>query len=136
MAVGGEVVRHVQLLVDSYLKSETDLSSGPVAVKAGSAMVNIALLDCDPARVRIFAAVVSDIPESPDLLAVLNEVNATTNFIRLFWRNDVVYAADELLAATLDLDELMVGVSLVADLSDHYDDVLIERFGGKPAITG
>lgn len=131
MAVSADTLQHVQPLVDSYLRTSTDVGAGPISVRSGSAVVNIRLLDTEPTLVRVYSAVVQGVPESPDLLSALNEINATTNFIRLFWRDETVFAADELLAQTLDLDELVTAVDLVADLADHYDDDLVERFGGE-----
>ena len=134
MGISAETVRHVQLLVDSYLRTSTDVEAGPVTIRCGSALVHIRLVDCEPSIVRVFSPVVKQIPSSPDLLTELNRINANTNFIRLFWRDDAVYAADELLATTLDLDELVVATELVADVADHYDHLLTERFGGVCAV--
>lgn len=134
MGIGEDTRRHVQLLVDTYLDKETDLAEAAVRIRAGSAVVRIRLLDSEPPMVRVFAAMVIGVSWSPELLDVLNEINSTTHLIRLFWKNDAVWVADELLASTLDLEELATGIDLVADVADHYDDQIVERFGGSVAL--
>lgn len=102
-----------------------------VCIREGSAAVYIRLLQHDPRFVRIFSPMVQDISESHELLRDLNAINAATSFVRVFWRDDTVYAATEQLAATLDLDELVNACEVVSAVADHHDNLLVEAHGGR-----
>jgi hypothetical protein len=125
-------------LVSGYLGGQpvpADLSAEPAAVRCGTAVVYLRLVDAQPPVLRVFSPLLRGIESSAELLAELNEVNSRLNFLRLFWRANTVYAAAELYAATLTDEELANACDSVADAADYYDQRLHARFGGQLAYA-
>lgn len=134
VALDDDLRRWIQRLVDSYLNGQTahgDLVTEPVAVRSGTAVVYIRLIDADPPVVRIFSPLLHDVDRGPELLHELNDLNARLSFLRLFWRDRTVYASAELLAPGLTSEMLSHAVDTVADTADFYDERLQPRFGGE-----
>jgi hypothetical protein len=73
-----------------------------------------------------------DLPESPELLGTLNEINLGLPFAKLLHTpaNEVVMITD-LPAASLSADELMWVLSWTHEAADYFDTQLEKRFGGK-----
>jgi hypothetical protein len=137
--IDADLRTRIRALVAAYLDGQplpADLAAEPVAIRAGTAVVYLRLVDGAPPVVRFFSPLLRGIPRSPDLLGELNDLNARLNFVRLFWREDTVYAATELLAETLTAAELAYGCDSVADTADYYDVRLHARFGGEIAFAG
>jgi hypothetical protein len=128
----------VHTLVTAYLDGlpvPADLGAEPAAVRCGTAVVYLRLVDAEPPVVRVFSPLLRNLPTSPDLLAELNELNARLSFLRVFWRDNTVYAAAELLAETLTAVELANACDWIADAADYYDQKLHARFGGDLAFA-
>src|SRR6266511_3907077 len=128
----------VRDLVASYLDGQQfpeDLTAEPVAIRAGTAVVYVRLIDAEPPVVRVFSPLLRHIPRSPELLGELNDLNARLNFLRLFWRDETVYAANELLAANLDVHAFANACASLAETADYYDVRLHARFGGETAYA-
>jgi hypothetical protein len=126
----------VHRLVSAYLDGQAvpqDLSAEPAAVRCGTAVVYVRLVDDTPAVVRVFSPLLRHVERGADLLAELNELNSRLSFLRVFWRDNTVYAAAELLAETLTATELSNACDWVADAADYYDVRLHARFGGEVA---
>ena len=132
MAVDPVVVRRISDLLCDYLEdvSEIDACAEPVAIRAGTAMVLVRLIDSEPAVLRVYSPLVREVAASPELLAELNDLNGRLSFLRVFWRDGCVFAATELIAETLAGNELEFACDLVSESADHYDVLLQERFGG------
>jgi hypothetical protein len=127
----------VHRLVTDYLGGQevpADLVAEPVAIRSGTAVVYLRLIESEPPLVRVFSPLLRRLGRSPELLAELNELNGRLNFIRLFWRDDRVIAAAEMLASTLDPIELSNACDWVADAADYYDEPLRDQFGGELAF--
>jgi hypothetical protein len=125
-------------LVARYLNGQPlpeDLADEPAAIRAGTAVVYVRLVDSEPPVVRVFSPLLRDIARSAELLGELNDLNARLNFLRLFWRDATVFAATELLAMTLDPEELANACDSVAETADYYDVRLHARFGGHTAYA-
>jgi len=125
-------------LVAGYLDGQVfpdDLTAEPAAIRAGTAVVYVRLIDAEPPVVRVFSPLLRHIPRSAELLGELNDLNARLNFLRLFWRDETVYAATELLAATLDAADLANACDSLAETADYYDVRLHARFGGQTAYA-
>jgi Putative bacterial sensory transduction regulator len=136
VAIDSDVCARVRTLLSTYLGGRplpADLVAEPVAMRCGTAVVYVRLLDADPTVVRVFSPLLRRVESSPGLLTELNELNGRLSFLRLFWRDGSVYAATELLAATLDDSELANACDVLADTADHYDVRLHARFGGELA---
>jgi hypothetical protein len=127
----------VHRLVTDYLGGQevpADLVAEPVAIRSGTAVLYLRLIASEPPLVRVFSPLLRDLGRSPELLTELNELNGRLNFIRLFWRDDRVIAAVEMLASTLDPIELSNACDWLADTADYYDERLRDQFGGQLAF--
>jgi hypothetical protein len=65
------------------------------------------------------------------LLRRLNELNETLYFGKAYWRSSEVWLAHNLLGDTLDSEELIASVGLMAVVADRLDDELKKNFGGR-----
>lgn len=136
VTVDASLVRRVSGLLAEYLDDgdpDLDPLREAVAIQAGTACVLVRLVDAEPPVVRVFSPLLRKVDRSPDLLVELNDVNAHLSFLRLFWRDDTVFAATELLAASVDSASLTHACDAVSDLADYYDERLLARYGGEIA---
>lgn len=137
VTVDPTLATRVAALLGEYLEDEDgsvlDPVTAPVAIQAGTALVLVRLVDAEPPVVRVFSPLLRAVDSSSDLLAELNEINGHLSFLRLFWRDRTVFAATELLAASVDSVSLSHACDGVAELSDYYDERLHDRFGGRLA---
>ncbi|WP_432981729.1 T3SS (YopN, CesT) and YbjN peptide-binding chaperone 1 [Dactylosporangium sp. CA-233914] len=137
MSIDDALRAKVRGLVTEYLgRSDVpaDLVTQPIAIRSGTAVVYLRLIASEPPLVRVFSPLLRRLPRTPELLTELNELNGRLNFIRLFWRDDSVIAAAEMLASTLDPIELSNACDWVADTADYYDERLRDQFGGQLAF--
>lgn len=138
MPIGERLNARVRDLVAEYLDGQppvADLTAEPVAIRCGTAVVYVRLVDAEPAVVRVFSPLLRRVERSAELLVELNDLNARLSFLRLFWRDGTVFAAAELLADTLTSTELGNACDLLADAADYYDERLHARFGGETAFA-
>lgn len=105
-----------------------------VFFRAGSAAVFVRLLADEPTHLRVYSPLLREVPETDELILELNRINGDHHAVRIFQRNQTVFAAIELLAATLDPEELVDACNSVGDVADHYDTILHARFGGTLAF--
>jgi len=132
---GGLRERLRELLVE-HLEGQLphgDLVTEPAAVRCGTAIVYIRLIDADPVVLRVFSPLLRGVDRTPELLGELNDLNARLSFLRFFWRDGAVFAATEMLAGSVDRDTLAHAFETVADAADYYDERLEPRFGGEKA---
>ena len=109
---------------------------GSYSLRTGTTRVIInprSLSGADKTIVSIFAFVAIDVNVTNELMRYLNEINARITFGKFFVMEDkkMVICQHSLLGATLDKDELAVGIAAVAYVSDQYDEEITKRFGGK-----
>jgi Putative bacterial sensory transduction regulator len=110
-----------------------DVTAQPVAIRSGTALVLVRLIDADPPVLRIYSPLLRRVERDDGLLAELNEINGHLSFLRVFWRDGTVFAATELLAESVDAGALGHACDSVSDLADYYDERLHARFGGDLA---
>jgi Putative bacterial sensory transduction regulator len=126
----------VEKTVAEYLGAE-DVhvwEDGTIPIRSGTTVVNVRLVQGeDPARpmLQVYSPLLSEVDGSPELLAKLNDVNAKLSFVRAFWTDRTVILAMELLAESLDRDQVAHAVSLVSLAGDFWDSELNESFGGS-----
>lgn len=90
-----------------------------------------------PPVLSVFSMVLDQVPKSPELLDFLNEINVSMSFLRAVWRDEAILFMAELLAQTMNPEELLIAVAQVGNAADSYDEVLRERFGGRqPFLDG
>ncbi|GGM88741.1 hypothetical protein ACFFX1_13465 [Dactylosporangium sucinum] len=138
MSIDDALRAKVRQLVSDYVGGQpvpADLTAAPAAIRSGTAVLYLRLINNDPPLVRVFSPLLQKIDCSPELLTELNELNGRLNFIRLFWRDRSVIASTELLAATLDPIELTNACDWLADAADYYDVRLHAQFGGELAFA-
>ena len=99
----------------------------------GSALVNIYTRPwgSDDAVVGVASCCVRDIEKTPDLLEYLLKENYKFWFgaFSLDSDGDVCFE-HAITAASLDKNELVASIKMVAAKADQYDDVIIRRWGG------
>ena len=107
---------------------------GTIPIRSGTTIVNVRLVQGeDPSRaiLQVYSPMLREIQSSPELLAKLNEVNANLMFVRAFWTDQQVILALELLAETLDRDQVAHAVRLVSLAGNFWDSELNRGFGGS-----
>ncbi|MBI3648395.1 MAG: YbjN domain-containing protein [Actinobacteria bacterium] len=109
---------------------------GTIPIRAGSSVVNVRLVDGarGHALLQVFAPMLHGIRKSTGLIEKLNEVNASLTFARAFWFEEQVILTMELLAESLDREQVSHAVSLVSLAADHWDGLLKKDFGGETAF--
>jgi hypothetical protein len=138
-----EVIRpFVEEAISGYLGIDRDelevWEDGTIPIRAGSTAVSVRLDDGPGERsiLQVFAPLVRDVHASPELFERLNEINAALSFARVFWVDDQIFLAMELLAGSLDRQQISHAVSLVSLAADRWDDVLARTFGGDTPFPG
>jgi len=108
-------------------------ADGDIPVRIGeSGLYYVSLLDGEPPLVRVHTRLLRDVEASPELLERLNEMNRGIVSARVFWQDGSIVAATEVVAATIDQDELDHVCRAVRVLTEWTDE-LHDRFGGaKP----
>jgi hypothetical protein len=137
-----EVIRpFVEETVRGFLGVEelTVDADGTIPIRVGSTAVRVMVTpgmgeDGEP-LFRVVAELVRDVTASPDLLGALNDLNASLSFARVFWIEGRVLLALELLAGSLDQDQIRHALGLVSFAADHWDTELSSRFGGATVFA-
>jgi hypothetical protein len=125
----------VEKAVAEYIGTKPDEltvnEDGSIPIRRGSTAYYVRLLDGSPPMVQVYSTVLYEVPKSPELLDRLNEINAETMFARAFWQADQVVVATELVAESIDKEEIATACGVVGTVSDHYDTELKSSFGGR-----
>ena len=74
--------------------------------------------------------------ESYELLKALNEINSGIYGIQAYYRDGRVIFATDMLADTLQPEELERACALISGCADKYDDELQAKFGGRKTFEG
>lgn len=80
---------------------------------------------------QVFAVVLADVPRSPDLLGELNDFNSRLAYARSFWVDEQVLVESDLVAATLDPEELIAAVTSVRNIANELGPMVAAIFGGR-----
>jgi hypothetical protein len=131
-----DVIRpFVEKAVAEYIGAKADdlmvNEDGSIPIRRGSTAYYVRLMDGSPPMVQVYSTVLYEVPKSPELLEQLNEINAETMFARAFWTGDSVVVATEMVADSIDQEQIANACGVVGTVSDHFDDELKTRFGGK-----
>lgn len=92
------------------------------------------LIDGSPAALQVFSVLIHDVEASPDLYREVNDLNRTLGFTRLVWVEGQVLGIVDLVAHTLDPDEIRTAVIRLSDLPHVLGDVLTTVFGGTIVV--
>jgi hypothetical protein len=111
---------------------------GTIPIRSGTTVVNVRLVQGQNAShpiLQVYCPLLSEVDSSPELLSKLNDVNANLSFVRAFWTDRQVILAMEMLAESLDRDQVAHAVSLVSLAGNFWDSELNRAFGGKTYFT-
>lgn len=126
-------LQRVQALLEEIFEPPLEMTDQKVFhFNRGSASVLVMVVtggDGVPAT-RVASPVIMDVEKTAELLDTLNLMNHGMEFARAYWANGTVWAAVDLLAETLDRQELERAMSVVGEWADSVDDALVQRFGG------
>jgi type III secretion system-like peptide-binding chaperone len=133
-----EVIRpYLEKLMKELLGVESLIvwDDGTIPIRAGSAGVYVRLTEVnDRALVHVYSPLLRGVAQTPALLDRLNEINASSYQARVFWIEEQVIAAIDLLAEALDKEELKVALELISGFADLWDTELRAAFGGQTAF--
>jgi hypothetical protein len=108
-------------------------ADGEYSFPHGSADVTLRLVDEPVPLLQLSAVLVSGVKKKTRLLEALNDVNATETGFRVFRFEDLLIAAWEIPADTLDPRQFTEICHRFADAADRIDTALARKFGGKTA---
>jgi hypothetical protein len=131
-----DVIRpYVEKTVAEYIGAKPDElmvnQDGSIPIRRGTTAYYVRLMDGRPPMVQVYSTVLYEVPKSPELLERLNEINSEAMFARAFWTADQVVVATELVADSIDTQQIETACGVVGTLADHYDNELRKSFGGK-----
>ena len=99
----------------------------------GSAEITLRLLDAPMPLLQFSAVLVSGIKKKARALEAVNAINAGELGVRVFRFEDLVIAAWEVPADTLDARQFTDACHRFAEAADRLDTVLARKLGGKTA---
>ena len=108
-------------------------ADGEYSFPHGSAEITVRLMDEPVPLLQLSAVLVSGIKKKTRLLETVNDVNATELGIRVFRFEDLLIAAWEIPADTLDARQFTEACRRFAEAADRLDTGLARKFGGKTA---
>jgi hypothetical protein len=125
------IEKNLALMLDLE-KVEAD-ADGEYTYPHGSAEVTLRLMGEPLPLLQFSAVLVSGVKKKTRLLEAINEINATETAFRLFRFEDLLIAAWEVPADTLDGRQFTEVCQRFAETADRLDTVLARKFGGKTA---
>ena len=110
-------------------------SDGDIPVRHGSAVSFVRVVDGPMGPyLRVFAPVLRSVQKSEALLNRLNELNASSPYVRFFWSNDQIFCSSDTHAEDLQRSEINNALGAVGWHSDNLDDALKNDFGGERMV--
>jgi len=116
-----ETRRHVLDTCKRYLQVDelvVDVD-GDIPVRAGDLLYYVSVIDADVPLVRVYSRIAHDVRPAAALYERLNSLNRDAVGARVFWDKGDLIAATELVAASLDVDELGQACRAVGILAEH-----------------
>ncbi len=129
-------VEAVQQQVESFLAASGypfTVDGARLRVERGSSAVFISAHEWQErfVLVELVSPVLDGVAMSEGLMQKLNALNEKLWFGKVYWRNNEVWLAHNLLGDHLDSNELVASVGMLAVVADRIDDELQVRFGGR-----
>lgn len=114
-------------------------ATGHFYVRYGSTVLEISVepFNADGADDAIMMAMsycVQGVEVDDDLLRGLLELNHTLPFGAFSLVGDDIFFSHSLLGQTLERSNVLATIAAVANVSDEYDDRIVEKFGGQRAL--
>jgi hypothetical protein len=121
-----------ELFDDPYHDAETD----HFYVRYGSTVLELSVEAYGPeeAVVTIMAYCVQDVEVEEELLLGLLELNHSIVCGSFSLVGTDIFCSHSLFGRSLDARDLLRAVTVVATLSDDYDDRIVARYGGQTAL--
>ena len=88
-----------------------------------------------PPVVKVFSALLKEVPKTTNLLDHLNTLNSRIAVGRVYWDGGLIMLETTLLAETLRQFELEASVSAVSDFAGDYAPRLQDAYGGQPPFA-
>ena len=108
-------------------------ADGEYTFPHGSAEITLRLFDEPMPLLQMSAPLVSGMKKKARLLEAINDVNAKELGLRVFKFEDLLIAAWEVPADTLDARQFVDACQRFADAADRLDTMFARKFGGKTA---
>lgn len=86
-------------------------------------------------KLQVFAVVLNNVERTAGLLEELNDHNASFGFARSFWVDGQVLVESDLVAATLDPEELVTSFECVRNIANQIGPMLNAIYGGELLAT-
>jgi len=132
--VRSEIIRpYLEKLIGQWLEVPvlaTD-DQGRYHVRVATSGFIVQLVDFEPTLVRVWSPVVVGVEKSVELLETLNGLNAGGLGLRIFHLDDKVILATELVAETLDAEDLDFACHLLAGAAEQLGPELVALYGGS-----
>ena len=124
---------HVESVISDVFGPEalTQDEIGDYQIRATGVPVWGRMIDVQPPTLRVLATVAAEIENSPELLHEINEINTNLTFAKVDWDNNFVTVSSDLVAETLDAEELDTAYSRVRQIAVEMSEVIIAMFGGR-----
>ncbi|MBS0512915.1 MAG: hypothetical protein JSR42_17240 [Proteobacteria bacterium] len=103
---------------------------GDIGIRFGSTAIFVRLVG-DPAMVRLYAPLVSEVRETVALHARLNDLNAGMGHMHLFLREGIVFAISDIPAVPLQQAHIAAALPRFCEIVDSLGDQLEAAFGGR-----
>lgn len=132
-AVYQQVRDYLSELFEEVAHEEKD---GHFYVQYGSTVLEISIDAYGPQEVlvQLTAYCVQGVAAEEELQLALLQANHTLPMGAFSLIGEDVYFSYQLLGHKLDCKNLLSAISAVANISDEYDDLIVERFGGHRAL--
>jgi Putative bacterial sensory transduction regulator len=133
MPVNVEEVQHRVVEILTAAGYPHVVEGARVRVERGSSAVFITAHEWQErfVMIELLSPVLDGVASSEALLMKLNTLNEKLWFGKVYWRNEEVWLAHNLLGDHLDNEELIASVGMLAVVADRIDDELQKRFGGR-----
>ncbi|MBI1349989.1 MAG: hypothetical protein GC156_02595 [Actinomycetales bacterium] len=82
--------------------------------------------------VQVFSVGVADLEPSPELMAMLNDINSRIHFARAFFVNGQVIIEAEIWADDVTPTNFLYACQNVASATDAFAPAILKAFGGRP----
>jgi hypothetical protein len=134
---GDGTVEHLRPLVEQTLREVLHVGElkydehGDIPIRFGSALVFVRLVGGENPKVQVFSHLLWEVSSTSGLVEALNDINTRLSFGRVFWDGEQVIAAIDLPAPGLSGEYVARACFEIGSLADHFDEELVERFGGK-----
>ena len=106
-------------------------STGNYNLEAENLVVTARILPGDPLRLHVRSVLLRDVPCTPELLAELNEQNASLGFVRTLWTNGELVATTDVTAETVTENELLAATKNIRFVNDTIRPLVAAIYSGS-----